>query len=330
MSFSVSVRDSEIEYCGKGISGIFSNKLNLLNIKFLKMFFTIIDFYKKSENKNLITENITLGKYLEKLNVSDYFIKFHIIPMVSAIWSMPPYEAKQMPLSFFLKFFQNHGLFKLKNRPQWFTVSNRSRTYVDKILSNISGEYYKNYNINKIKRIQSGVQVYYGDKNEYFTYDKVVLATHADQALSIIEDPYEIEKKILSNFKYKTNEAVIHEDINYMPKNNKAWCSWNSSIESENSEQNSITYWLNLLQNLNISKNIFLTLNPYLKIPEEKIIRRVQFTHPYFDQKAINSQKDLNLIQNKKNILFCGSYFGYGFHEDGIKSSLDMMNYINV
>ena len=330
MSFSVSVRDSEIEYCGKGISGIFSNKLNLLNIKFLKMFFTIIDFYKKSENKNIITENITLGKYLEKLNVSDYFIKFHIIPMVSAIWSMPPYEAKQMPLSFFLKFFQNHGLFKLKNRPQWFTVSNRSRTYVDKILSNISGEYYKNYNINKIKRIQSGVQVYYGDKNEYFTYDKVVLATHADQALSIIEDPYEIEKKILSNFKYKTNEAVIHEDINYMPKNNKAWCSWNSSIESENSEQNSITYWLNLLQNLNISKNIFLTLNPYLKIPEEKIIRRVQFTHPYFDQKAINSQKDLHLIQNKNNILFCGSYFGYGFHEDGIKSSLDMMKYINA
>ena len=330
MSFSVSVRDSEIEYCGKGISGIFSNKLNLLNIKFLKMFFTIIDFYKKSENKNIITENITLGKYLEKLNVSDYFIKFHIIPMVSAIWSMPPYEAKQMPLSFFLKFFQNHGLFKLKNRPQWFTVSNRSRTYVDKILSNISGEYYKNYNINQIKRIQSGVQVYYGDKNEYFTYDKVVLATHADQALSMIEAPDENEKKILSNFKYKTNEAVIHEDINYMPKNNKAWCSWNSSIESENSEQNSITYWLNLLQNLNISKNIFLTLNPYLKIPEEKIIRRVQFTHPYFDQKAINSQKDLNLIQNKNNILFCGSYFGYGFHEDGIKSSLDMMKYINA
>ena len=325
MSFSVSVRGSEIEYCGKGISGIFSNKLNLFNIKFLKMFFTIIDFYKKSENKNLIDENINLGEYLEQLNVSDYFIKFHIIPMVSAIWSMPPYEAKQMPLGFFLKFFQNHGLFKLKNRPQWFTVSNRSRTYVDKVLSNISGEYFKNYHINKIKRIQSGIQVYYGDKNEYFTYDKVILATHADQALSIIEDPNEIEKKILSNFKYKTNEAVIHEDINYMPKNNKAWCSWNSSVKAENSEQNSITYWLNLLQNLDISKNIFLTLNPYLKIPEEKIFRKVQFTHPYFDQKAIDSQKDLHLIQNKNNILFCGSYFGYGFHEDGIKSSIEMI-----
>jgi Predicted NAD/FAD-binding protein len=269
MSFSVSVRDSNIEYCGKGLSGIFSNKSNLLNIKFLKMFFTIISFYKQSENQDPINENITLGSYLDNLKLSEYFIKFHIIPMVSAIWSMPPYEAKQMPLKFFFKFFQNHGLFKLKDRPQWFTVSKRSRTYVDKILSKISGEYYKNYNINKIKRIGSGVQVYYGDKNEYFTYDKVVLATHANQALSLIENPEEIENKILSNFKYKINEAIVHEDISYMPNNKSAWCSWNSSIESENSEKNSITYWLNLLQNLNINKNIFLTLNPYLEIPKE-------------------------------------------------------------
>ena len=330
MSFSVSVRDSNIEYCGKGLSGIFSNKSNLLNIKFLKMFFTIISFYKQSENQDPINKNITLGRYLDNLKLSEYFIKFHIIPMVSAIWSMPPYEAKQMPLKFFFKFFQNHGLFKLKDRPQWFTVSKRSRTYVDKILSKISGEYYKNYNINKIKRIGSGVQVYYGDKNEYFTYDKVVLATHANQALSLIENPEEIENKILSNFKYKTNEAIVHEDISYMPNNKSAWCSWNSSIESENSEKNSITYWLNLLQNLNINKNIFLTLNPYLEIPEDKIIRKVIFTHPYFDQNAINSQKDLHLIQNKNNILFCGSYFGYGFHEDGIKSSIDMIKYINA
>ena len=213
MSFSVSVRDSNIEYCGKGLSGIFSNKSNLLNIKFLKMFFTIISFYKQSENQDSINENITLGSYLDNLKLSEYFIKFHIIPMVSAIWSMPPYEAKQMPLKFFFKFFQNHGLFKLKDRPQWFTVSKRSRTYVDKILSKISGEYYKNYNNNKIKRIGSGVKVYYGDKNEYLTYDKVVLATHANQALSLIENPEEIENKILSNFKYKTNEAIVHEDI---------------------------------------------------------------------------------------------------------------------
>ena len=330
MSFSVSVKDSNIEYCGKGFNGIFSNKINLFNLKFIKMFFDILSFYYKSSKLENNLDNKTLGDYLYEKKLSKYFINYHIIPMVAAIWSMPPYQASKLPLNLFLKFFQNHGLFKLKNRPQWFTVSKRSRTYVDKILSKISGEYYKNYNINKIKRIGSGVQVYYGDKNEYFTYDKVVLATHANQALSLIENPEEIENKILSNFKYKTNEAIVHEDISYMPNNKSAWCSWNSSIESENSEKNSITYWLNLLQNLNINKNIFLTLNPYLEIPEEKIIRKVIFTHPYFDQNAINSQKDLHLIQNKNNILFCGSYFGYGFHEDGIKSSIDMIKYINA
>ena len=330
MSLSFLVEEKNLEYSGKGVRGLFSYKKNLFDLNFLKMFYEIIKFYNKSSKLNDIDENLNLGSFLQKEKMSDFFINYHILPMVSAIWSMPPYEAKQMPLKFFFKFFQNHGLFKLKDRPQWFTVSKRSRTYVDKILSKISGEYYKNYNINKIKRIGSGVQVYYGDKNEYFTYDKVVLATHANQALSLIENPEEIENKILSNFKYKTNEAIVHEDISYMPNNKSAWCSWNSSIESENSEKNSITYWLNLLQNLNINKNIFLTLNPYLEIPEEKIIRKVIFTHPYFDQNAINSQKDLHLIQNKNNILFCGSYFGYGFHEDGIKSSIDMIKYINA
>ena len=151
------------------------------------------------------------------------------------------------------------------------------------------------------------------------------MATHANQALSLIENPEEIENKILSNFKYKTNEAIVHEDISYMPNNKSAWCSWNSSIESENSEKNSITYWLNLLQNLNINKNIFLTLNPYFEIDESKILKKVRFTHPYFDQSSLNFQSQLTKLQNRRNILFCGSYFGYGFHEDGIKSSIEMI-----
>ena len=132
--------------------------------------------------------------------------------MVSAIWSMPPVEANQMPIKFFLKFFQNHGLFKLKNRPQWYTVTNRSRTYVEKVLTQISGEYFKNYKISSIKRNKIGVQVYYGASNEFFDYDKVVIATHADDALKILCEPTEDEKKILSNFKYKSNLAVIHTD----------------------------------------------------------------------------------------------------------------------
>ena len=128
MSFSVSVKKTNIEYCGKGVNGIFSNKFNLFNYRFVKMFFEIINFYKKCENldSNILENTITLGEYLKKIRKSNYFIDYHIIPMVSAIWSMPPYEASQMPLSFFLKFFKNHGLFKLKNRPEWFPVSNRS------------------------------------------------------------------------------------------------------------------------------------------------------------------------------------------------------------
>ena len=152
MSFSVSVDNTNFEYCGKGISGIFSNRFNLFNLKFLKMFLDIIKFYKKSDQESILEEKLTLGEYLKKNRLSKPFIDYHIIPMVSAIWSMPPLEASKMPISFFLKFFQNHGLFKLKNRPQWYTVTNRSRTYVSKILSQISGEHYKNYKVTRVKR----------------------------------------------------------------------------------------------------------------------------------------------------------------------------------
>ena len=329
MSFSVSVKGTNIEYCGKGILGIFSNKKNLLNFNFFKMFFEIIKFYKKSNNLKNTEENLKLDDFLKSEGMSEYFINYHIVPMVSAIWSMPPYEAKQMPLTFFLKFFQNHGLFNLKKRPQWYTVKNRSRTYVNKILKTISGEYYKNYAINKISRHPNGVQVFYGGKNEFFDYDKVVIATHADEALSLISEPTKDENDILSNFKYKKNYAIIHTDETVMPNNKKAWSSWNSSVNKDNNSQTSITYWLNLLQNLNTKKNFFLSLNPFYKIEKNKIIKEINFTHPYYDKAALDNQKRLKYIQNKNNTLYCGSYFGYGFHEDGIKSSIEIIKYFN-
>ena len=331
MSFSVTVKGTNIEYCGKGLNGIFSNKLNIFNYKFVKMFFEIINFYKKCENldPNTLENNITLGEYLQKNNKTNFFIDYHIIPMVSAIWSMPPYEASQMPLSFFLNFFKNHGLFKLKNRPQWFTVTNRSKTYVNKILLNISGEYYKNYEINKIIRDNNGVKVYYGSESEFFTYDKVVLASHADESLKIISDATDQEKQILNNFKYRKNIAIIHSDESSMPKNKKAWCSWNSSLDRNNRENSSVTYWLNQLQNLKINKNIFLTINPFFKIDPNKIYNEINFSHPYYDENALKNQSKLNSIQNKNNTLFAGSYFGYGFHEDGIKSSIEMLKTLN-
>ncbi len=329
MSFSVSVKDTDIEYCGSGLNGIFSNRINLFRAKFLKMFFEIVSFYKRSSKLKDISESETLGDFLEKNKFSNFFINYHIIPMVSAIWSMPPNEAKLMPLNFFVNFFQNHGLFKLKKRPQWYTVSNRSKTYVNKVLGKISGEHFKNYKVNKIKRNPHGVEIYYGDKSEFFTYDKVILATHADEALALIENPLDQEKDILSKFGYKKNVAIIHTDEIAMPKNRKIWSSWNSSIDKIDTQKNSITYWLNLLQNFKINKNIFLTLNPFFKIDKNKILKKIDFMHPYYNYETLINQKRLNLLQNKKNILFCGSYFGYGFHEDGIKSSIDMIKFLN-
>ena len=329
MSFSVSVEGTNFEYCGKGLKGIFANKSNFLNIEFIRMFLEILKFYKLCDKISNIDQVITLDEFLKKNKWSKSFINYHIIPMVSAIWSMPPYEAGKMPMYFFLKFFQNHGLFKLRNRPQWYTVAHRSKTYVNKVLSQISGEYFKNYKINSIQRVSSGVQVYYGGANEFFDYDKVILATHADQALSLIKNPTDQEIKTLSNFDYKKNLAVLHCDESIMPKNKKVWSSWNTYVDPKNLNKSSLTYWLNLLQNINCEKNIFLTLNPLKEIPNERIYKKIEFTHPYYDQKALDNQKNLKNIQNKENLLFCGSYFGYGFHEDGIKSSIEMLKNLN-
>ena len=329
MSFSVSVENTNYEYCGKGLSGIFANKSNLLNYQFIRMFFDILKFYKLCDKVSQIDQKITLNDFLKRNRWSNSFINYHIIPMVSAIWSMPPYEAGEMPMNFFLKFFQNHGLFKLKNRPQWYTVSQRSKTYVNKVLTKISGEYYKNYKINSIKRTSSGVQIYYGGENEFFDYDKVVLATHADEALALIKNPTNQEKEILSNFSYRENYAILHSDENMMPKNKKTWSAWNSFVDPNNLNKSSLSYWLNLLQNLKCEKDIFLTLNPYKNIPDEKIFGKIKFTHPYYDQKALDAQSELVKIQNQKDLLFCGSYFGYGFHEDGIKSSIEMLKNLN-
>ena len=326
MSLSFMSKDINLEYCGKGLKGIFSHKKNLFNFDFFKMFLEILKFYKKSSKLNEFNEDISLGEYLVNEKHSEYFINYHLIPMVSAIWSMPPYDAKKMPIKFFMKFFQNHGLFNLSKRPQWYTVKNRSRQYVNKVIEKISGEHFKNYKIEKIKRISNFVRIFYGSENEYFDYDKVIIATHADEAKKMIEDKSEEEAKILGSFQYKKNLAIIHSDEVVMPQKRFNWSAWNTSISKKNS---SVTYWLNLLQNFKINKNIFLTLNPFEKINTDKIIKKVEFTHPYYDHNTLKNQKNLHLIQNKKNILFCGSYFGYGFHEDGIKSTLEMIKFLN-
>ena len=325
MSFAVSVKDTNVEYAGKNLSSIFSNKKNIFNIHFLKMIREIISFYKTAPQLlNNDIQNTSLGDYLDQSNISEYFKNYHIIPMVAAIWSMPFSKAKDMPLKLFLNFFINHGLFKLKDRPQWFTVAGRSKSYVSKILPEISGEYYKNYKVKKITRSENNVRINIGANDDFVDYDGVVLACHANESLALLAKPSEQEKNILSEFQYVTNNAFLHTDEQLMPKNKLAWSSWNS-ISKQDLTNTCVTYWLNLLQNLNTDKNYFLTLNPIQSIEPEKVIKKVIFTHPYFNLKNTNLQKDLKLLQGKNRTWFCGSYFGYGFHEDGLKSALEVV-----
>ena len=327
MSFSVSIKNSNIEYSGSGLKGLFANKYNVFNINFLKMIREIFYFYKMADKiKKEDFVNKTLGEFLISKKMSNYFIKFHIIPMVSAIWSMPSALAYEMPMSLFVNFFQNHGLFKIKNRPQWYTISGRSKTYVKKFLETINGEYFKNYNIKKVSRNKNGVRLYYGKSNEYFEYEKVIFAVHADEALRLINEPTENEKKILENFQYKKNIGYLHNDERLMPRRKKAWSSWNSILDKNDGKKNCITYWLNKLQNLKTKKNYFLTLNPFISIEDEKIIKKIYFSHPFYDMKTVNSQKLLSELQGINNSYFCGSYFGYGFHEDGLNSGINVSN----
>ena len=326
MSFSVSIQDSNIEYGGRGLKAIFANKLNIFNLNFLRMIKEIMSFYQTAPTlikKNL--NNETLGGYLDKSNLSKYFIEYHIIPMVAAIWSMPFKKARDMPLKLFLNFFINHGLFKLKNRPQWYTVTNRSRAYVKKVLSTISGEVFKHYKVTEINRNEDNVRINIG--SEYMNYDQVVLASHADQSLEILKDSSEEEKRILSKFKYVSNVAILHTDERLMPKRKLAWSSWNSISKGN---QTCVTYWLNNLQNLKCDNNFFLTLNPIYKISNNNIIKKINFTHPYFNLETLKYQKDLQLLQGKKRTWYCGSYFGYGFHEDGLKSTINLIENFKI
>ena len=326
MSFSVSIRGSNIEYGGRGLKALFANKSNIFNFNFLKMIAEIISFYKSAPSliKNNL-DGVTLGSYLDKSNFSKYLVEYHIIPMVAAIWSMPFSKARDMPLKLFLNFFINHGLFKLKNRPQWYTVTGRSRTYVKKVLEKISGEIFKNYKVNSINRNENNVRIKIGD--DYLDYDHVVLASHADQSLKILDKPTEEEQRILSKFKYVSNEAILHSDERFMPKKRLAWSSWNSI---SNGNQTCVTYWLNNLQNLKCEQNFFLTLNPISEINKKNIIKNINFTHPYFNSETLKYQKSLLSLQGKKRTWYCGSYFSYGFHEDGIKSAINLIENFKI
>tara|TARA_Y100001970_G_C14249165_1_gene870501 strand:+ start:3854 stop:5152 length:1299 start_codon:yes stop_codon:yes gene_type:complete len=329
MSFSLSIKNPDLEYGGSGFKSIFAQKKNIFSLKFLIFIFEIKKLYNDCKNLSFNNEyeRMTLEDYLNKKKYSEDVKNLHIYPMVSSIWSSNKYDIKNFPFISFLNFFKNHGLFELKNRPQWKYVKGGSKNYIDKV---ISKNYFKseiNCKINKIVRENNKI-IIYKSTGEKIIFDKLVLAIHPDQSLSILEKPSKIENEILSNFKYTKNEAYLHSDDAFMPNKKSAWSSWNFIGDMRDDDKFSLTYWMNNLQKIKSNKNYFVTINPRVK--PKNIYDNTIFEHPIFNLKTIESQKKISLIQGYLNTYYCGSYCGYGFHEDGIQSAAHIASIFGI
>ncbi len=320
MSFAFSKDKGALEYGGSNMSSIFGQKSNFLNLKFIKMLFEIVRFYKSVE---LDKENFsfsTIDEYLHKKNYSDFFKYNHIYPMASSIWSSSLKDIKKYPLREFVDFFSNHGLLKFFDRPKWRTVLGGSRNYVEKIIRCKNINPIKNCNVKVVRRNGKYVEIKIDKK--IIKYDYVVLAVHADQIKNILENMASNERKIFSKIQYKKNKVFLHFDESLMPKLKKVWSSWNYLENGKN--EISVTYWMNQLQKLETSRNIFVTLNPSQEPKKDKTYKIIHYEHPIFNCETFEAQKDIKLIQGENKTWFCGAYLGYGFHEDGIKSGLNV------
>jgi len=331
MSFSLSVDNGHYEYSGSGALGYFGQFSNIINLSHWYLLYEVNRFFSNAENNiNKYDKNITLGDFLQNEKYSQIFIKKHILPMGAAIWSSNPDEMLSYPAYNFIKFYANHGMLNFKNRPSWNTVVNGSKNYISKIISNSNFDLKLNTAIKKIKKNIKNIELTDINNNRIY-FDHVILASHANQSLDLLTEMTKDEKKILSAFRYQKNIAVLHKDKNQMPKRKKLWSSWNYIQKNfRNHEELSVTYWLNNLQKLDTAQELFITLNPVNEIPPNLIINQYIYEHPIFDNKAIQSQKLISRIQGKDNIWYCGSYLGYGFHEDGIKSGLNIAEQIGT
>ena len=320
MSFAVSDNFRNIEYSGKNFKTLFAQYKNIFNPQYIKMIFEIYKFYKlcKNTNLNALNEYITIDKFLDLNNFSSYVRKLHIYPLLSSIWSNNHNDVLNFPLKLFLNFFNNHDLFNFKNRPQWKYVLGGSNTYIKKILDLKLFNYTLNSNISEIIRSKNQIKIIKENGDEKF-FDFLVIATHADQALKLLQHPTDEEKNVLSNFDYTNNSAYLHSDDDLMPKNIKTWSSWNFINNAESDENYTLTYWMNNLQNLKSDKEYFVTINPS-KVPK-KIHNETVFQHPKFSINTSESQNKIRNLQGVNNTFFCGSYQGFGFHEDGIQSA---------
>ena len=333
MSFAAKIDQGKLEYAGTNLLSVFAQPKNILDIKFLRMLRDILHFNKSAQNilDKKPNPKYSLGNLLDDLNVSDYFINYYILPISGAIWSCPTKTMLKYPAYSFLSFFKNHGLLTVSDQPQWFTVSGGSQQYVKKIKEQIGD---KNISLNnfvyEVRKKSNGKISVKSDKGEEF-FDKVILASHPDQSLKMLQKADEAQINFLSSFKYQKNLAILHKDQSIMPKAKRAWASWvYGKNKNDETNQISVTYWMNNLQNIDKSFPLFVTLNPNALINKSDIFASYVYEHPTFDEVAIRAQKNSKQVQGIDDIYFCGAYVANGFHEDGIASALNVVNMLNI
>ena len=323
MSFSVTSNDKndpEIKYCD--LKSYFANKKNLFDLEYYKNIYNISKFNNLSK-KALKTikndfNNITLGQYLKENGFGQFFIDNYIVPMGSSIWSCKPTQILNFPYLSYVNFMNNHGLLNLSNQPQWHYIKNGSKSYISKLESILDANFQLNTAVSEVIKTPKGVKVrtLNGENN----YDYVIFGSHPDEVLSIGSSLTDDQKNALSGIKYSSNEVVLHKDSTVMPRNRQCWSSWVYKKTKKNLPI--LSYWMNSLQEIDEKYPIFVSLNPGDQISDDKIINKHTLEHPIFDMSARESQNKIPLIQGKNNNFFCGAYNKYGFHEDGVVSSI--------
>jgi predicted NAD/FAD-binding protein len=330
MTLSIQVEEEDLEWGGTNLDSVFGQRINLFSPRFYHFLFEIIKFNKNAE-KYLVwaKENPerTLGMLLENYGYSEKIINWYIIPMAAAIWSTPANKILEFPAHTFLTFSLNHHLLQVNNRPTWRTIKGGSRNYVKEITDLISDKRLNqkvvssefNESKQKITLTTVGPQETYTNEE----YDYVIYAGHADQTLAQLKKPLPAVLKILSSFKYEKNTAYVHSDLSFLPLRKKLWSAWNY-VSSPRTQSVSVSYLINKLQPLNVATPVIVTLNPHKAVHPQKIHRIINYAHPLFDTAAIQAQKELKNIQGLQNMYFAGAWTGYGFHEDGLKSAVEL------
>jgi predicted NAD/FAD-binding protein len=326
MSFSVRRERPALEYNGSNLNGLFAQRSNLLRPSFLRMIREILRFNQEAP-KFLIEggADICLGDYLAKGRYSPEFVDQYLVPMGAAIWSAEPRMMLEMPAQFFIRFFENHGLLSLDDRPQWRVIKGGSREYVRKLVAGHKDRIHLNSPVESIQRFADRVVVRaHGMPARAF--DAVFIACHSDQALRLLSDPSKDERDVLGAINYQYNEAVLHSDASLMPSRNRAWASWNYHLTGSGDGRATLTYHMNRLQCLSADEQYFVTLNSNSPIRTDSIIRTIGYDHPVFTPDAIGAQQRKSDIDGANRTYFCGAYWRYGFHEDGVVSALSALN----